>query len=241
VYFLLNPIATGRRVFVPSRRGRVDDPVVQRIQIWRSVLGLATVGAVVAVYQVADSVEDAASDQFNNTWSGVLALCVTFPVAVGAFVWASGPGYRGIYARRALKPLGALLALFAAMFTFPMAMAPELQGLRDHLGPAKWPLVVIQLVWVAPFALYGIAMSLVHVFRTADVHDYLPPLLATVSVWVLVANSFRLSEYHELPAMVRIPVLLGGPVSVTLISLWEWRRLRTIHGVTLGRRRVRRG
>jgi len=233
VFRLLNPIAVGRRVFLPSRPGRVDDPTVQRIQVLRTVAGLLAVAAVVVVYRLADSVADAASDQFGDAWYGVLALCVTFPVVVGIFVWASGPGYRGVYLRRALKPLGALLAVFGGMATFPLAMDPSLAGTWDALGPAKWVLAVLQLVWVLPFALYGIAMSLVHVFRTADIHDYLPPLLATLVVWELAGLSFLTGDYPGVPAVVRIPMLLGGPVSVTLIALWEWHRMRTLHAVSM--------
>jgi hypothetical protein len=225
----LNPFAAGRRVFVPTRPGRADDAFIRRIQVWRSVLGILTVAAAVVVYRLADSVGDAAADQFNDTWYGVLALVVTVPVVVGLFVLGSGPGYRGVYARRALKPLGAVVALFAAMATFPLAMAPESAGLRDALGPSKYVLFTIQIFWVLPFAGYGIAMSLVHVFRSADVHDYLPPLLATIAVWELAGVNLLGGEYSGVPDAVRLPLLLGGPVSVSLISLWEWRRMRSRH------------
>ncbi|MFC9617979.1 hypothetical protein [Streptomyces sp. NPDC056938] len=36
-------------------------------------------------------------------------------------------------------------------------------------------------------ALYGIALCLMHVFRTADIHEVLPPIPATLLVWVVAA------------------------------------------------------
>ncbi|MFB6808851.1 hypothetical protein [Streptomyces sp. NPDC056387] len=36
------------------------------------------------------------------------------------------------------------------------------------------------------------------------------------------------------PPAVLYPFMLGGPLSVTGLSLWEVRRLRTRYGITLG-------
>ncbi|WP_165978428.1 hypothetical protein [Actinomadura darangshiensis] len=35
-------------------------------------------------------------------------------------------------------------------------------------------------LWVFVFFLYGAALTLVHMFRTADIHEVLPPVIATL-------------------------------------------------------------
>ncbi|UYQ65985.1 hypothetical protein [Streptomyces peucetius] len=84
-----------------------------------------------------------------------------------------------------------------------------------------------------PFGLYGIAQSLVHAFRTADLHETIPPLLAALLVWeVALFDVFR-GTYDSVPFGVRVAFTLGAPLSVTAVSMWELRRLRTRHGITL--------
>ncbi|MGP3683208.1 hypothetical protein ACTVZO_00545 [Streptomyces sp. IBSNAI002] len=85
----------------------------------------------------------------------------------------------------------------------------------------------------APFALYGIAQSLVRVFRTADLHETVPPLLAMLLVWeVALLDLFR-GTYDSVPLGARLAFVLGAPLSVTLVAMWELRRLRTRHGITV--------
>lgn len=224
------PFAVGRRVFLPTRPDRAHDPAVRTVQTVRSLVGLAAILVVMVGYKLASSVQDAASQRFGDAWNNVLMLCVTFPVVVAVFVLSRGPGQRSVYARRALKPLGALLSVFFGMSTFALAMAPGAENLRTFLGPLKPVVEVVGfaflILWMLPFVLYGIFMSLLHVFRTADIHDTLPPLLTTVAVWETSALSLITGDYPGVPAALRAVLLLGGPLSVTLISAWELHRLR---------------
>ncbi|MFE5805551.1 hypothetical protein [Streptomyces sp. NPDC056491] len=139
-----------------------------------------------AVVSAAD-VKAVAGARLDQSGAGVLALVSTFPVAAGALVVAARSDLRRPYLRRALRPLGAVAAVMASMGTSALAMTPEPAGLRDAVGlPGKIALGVLCL-WSIGFALHGIVLSLVHVFRTADIHQVVPPVLAGVLVWEMAS------------------------------------------------------
>lgn len=58
--------------------------------------------------------------------------------------------------------------------------------------------------WSVGSALYGIALCLMHVFRTADIHEVLPPIPATLLVWVMAAVDVISNANAEVPAVARI-------------------------------------
>lgn len=98
---------------------------------------------------------------------------------------------------------------------------------------ARLAFTLFFLLWVVPFILYGIAMVLIHVFRTADIHEALPPLLAMVLVWELAVSDLFTGAYDAAPFGVRMALIFGAPLSITALSLWELRRLRSRHGITV--------
>lgn len=231
-----NPLHAAQRTFRPSREGIVHDPQVRTLQLWRTLLGLVAWVGLTLTYKAVVSAADvkaAADDRLDQSWSGVLVLVCTFPVVVGAFVAAARGPLRRLYLRRALRPLGAVLAVMASMATFPLAMAPELAGVRDAVGLPGKILIGVLCLWALGFALYGIGLSLVHVFRTADIHEVLPPVLAGVLVWEMAVLDVVTGAYPQVPAAVRAVFILGAPVTVTALSWWELRRLARHHGLTV--------
>ncbi|KJY34247.1 hypothetical protein VR44_12290 [Streptomyces katrae] len=233
---ILNPFHAAQRTFRPSRAGIVHDPRVRVLQLWRTVLGLVAWVGLTLTYKGVVSAADvkaAADDRFGQSWSSVLVLVCTFPVVVGAFVAAARGPLRGLYLRRALRPLGSVLAVMASMATFPLAMAPESAGLREAVGLPGKIVIGVLCFWSLGFALYGIGLSLVHVFRTADIHEVLPPLLAGVLVWEMALLDVVTGAYPQVPAAVRTVFILGAPVTVTALSWWELRRLGRRHGLTV--------
>ncbi|MFJ2931543.1 hypothetical protein ACIO8G_02125 [Streptomyces sp. NPDC087219] len=233
---LYNPLYAAQRTFRPSRPGIVNDPEVRKLQLWRTGLGLvAWVGLMVTYNAIAsaDDVQGVAGERLDQSWSSVLVLVCTFPVVVGAFVAAARDGLRRVYLRRTLRPLGSVLAIMASMGTSALAMAPELAGLRDAVGLPGRILIVVLFLWSLGFALYGIGLSLVHVFRTADIHEVLPPILAGVLVWEMALLDVITGAYDQVPTGARVIFILGAPVTVTALSCWELYRLRRNHGLTL--------
>jgi hypothetical protein len=235
---LFNPIAVGRVVFTPSRPDRVNDPVVKRVQVLRTVVGLAAVTWMLLSYGLASDADSVVDDRFDQIRTTLIVLGVTFPVAVAAFIAAARPPNRRLFLRRVGKPAGALLALVVTL------AGPRLiTGLGYVDEETNWTASAGRvallfalgafMLWLAPFGLYGITQSLVHVFRTADLHETVPSLLATLLVWeVALFDVFR-GAYDGVPFGVRVAFILGAPLTVTAVAMWELRRLRTRHGITL--------
>ncbi|MGO4461112.1 hypothetical protein AB4039_28050 [Streptomyces sp. M-16] len=209
---------------------------MRRLQLWRTVLGLVAWVGLMLTYKAvisADGVKAVADDRLDQSWSSVLVLVCTLPVVVGGFVAAARGGLRRVYLRRALRPLGAVVAIMASMGTSALAMAPELAGLRNAVGLPGKIVIAVLCLWSIGFALYGIGLSLVHVFRTADIHEVVPPVLAGVLVWEMALLDLVTGAYPQVPAGVRAVFVLGAPVTVTALSWWEMRRLRRHHGLTV--------
>lgn len=233
-----NPLYAAQRAFRPSRPERVEDGTVRRLQVWRTLLGIAAWVCLTVTYGAisdADKAEDAVYERATQSWISALVLICTFPVVVGAFVAAARGPLRGLYLRRALRSLGAIGALMGSMATFPLAMAPESEGFRDLVGLPGKIVIGIACLWCLGFALYGVALSLVHVFRTADIHELVPPVLATVLVWEMALLDVIGGEYAQVPPLARAVFILGAPATVTALSCWEVHRLRRHHGLSLRR------
>ncbi|MFI1508274.1 hypothetical protein [Streptomyces sp. NPDC020597] len=233
----VGPIAVGRTVFRPSRPGRIDDPAVTRMQRIRTAVGLAALVWVMISYKLVASVGDFADDRVDQTWNDVLVLAVTLPLVVGALIGAARPPARRELLRRAAKPFGSIVAIIAAVALFPAAVLTGLLDGRFATGPATTVITVVValflILWVLPFVVYGVGMSLVHVFRTADIHETVPPLLAMVLVWESTVIDVFTGAYEGVPGPVRILLLLGAPLSVSAVALWELRRLRVGYGLTV--------
>ncbi|MCX4848811.1 hypothetical protein [Streptomyces sp. NBC_00893] len=243
---LLNPIAAGRQVCKPSRPDRVDDPAVKRIQVLRMVVGLAAMVWILVSYRITSDAKSLAYQRFDQILTSAALLAATLPVAVGAFVLASRSHTRRLYLRRALKPLGALLALAGTILYFvlitsgaltggPFGQMPEKPSTADYMHLMYELFLVLVMLWGFVFVVYGAGLALVHVFRTADIHEVLPPVIAIVLVWELAVADLFSNTFDGVPALVRGAAIFGGPLSVTAVSLWELRRLRTRHGLTLRR------
>ncbi|MFE7469111.1 hypothetical protein ACFU6R_34065 [Streptomyces sp. NPDC057499] len=235
-----NPFYAAQRAFRPSRPGTVADPTVRRLQLWRTGLGLAAWLVLTMSYKpvgTAEGVQTVANDRFDQSWISTLVLVCAFPFVIGLFAFAARGALRGLYLRRSLKSFGAVAALVGAMATFPLAVAPdpETSGFRDAIGTPGTAVLVVLCAWSLGFVLYGIGLGLMHVFRTADIHEVLPPVLATLMVWVMAALDVISNENAEVPVLARVVFLLGAPVSVTALSCWELYRLRKHHGLTVRR------
>ncbi|MGW0367316.1 hypothetical protein ACWDX7_28375, partial [Streptomyces sp. NPDC003034] len=90
------------------------------------------------------------------------------------------------------------------------------------------------LVAAVFFTLAAAVTGLNSCFRTGEVHELLPALLSPLLVWSLYG--FQLFDGPDVaaPPIVLYAFSLAGPLSVSALSLWEIRRLRTRYGVTLG-------
>ncbi|WP_329577780.1 hypothetical protein [Streptomyces sp. NBC_01361] len=231
----VGPIHTARRVFKPSRSGIVDDALVARVQKIRTLVGLGAVVWVSMSYKLANSVSDVVSDRGDQAWLSVLMLSVTFPVAVGVLLALAAPSARRELLRRAAKSFGAMVSIVAAVGVFPAIMLTGFMEGRFATNPVMavvtYSVLVLTFVWVVPFIFWGIGLALVHVFRTADIHETVPPLLAMTLVWEMTLVDLFTGAYAGVPGPLRVLLMLGAPASVTAVGLWELHRLRAHFGI----------
>ncbi|GAA2626994.1 hypothetical protein GCM10009863_47370 [Streptomyces axinellae] len=234
---VVGPVPVGRRIFLPSRPGRVEDARVARIQKMRTLVGLAAFSFVALSYRLAGTLKDVAEDRFDQSWYSILALAVTLPLVIAALAAFALPARRRELLRRALGPLGAMFAIFAGMVVFPASVLTGFSAGRFAVNPFMTVVTAIGLLftvaWVLPFVIYGVAMSLVHVFRSADIHETVPPLVAMTVVWEMLLVDLVTGAYEGVPEALRVVMLLGAPVSVTLVGMWELRRLRLHYNLRL--------
>jgi hypothetical protein len=227
----------GRRIFLPSRTGRVQDAAVARMQRIRTVVGLGAFLWVSYSYRLAQSMSDVAEDRFDQSWATVLALSATFPVLVGILLLLARPEHRRELLRRAARPLLAIVSVIGSMAVWP---AMVLSGFGTGMFKGNTPMTVVEwlvtvfiILYVTPFSIYGISMSLVHVFRTADIHETVPPLIAILVVWEMLLVDVFTGAYPGVPEALRAVMIIGAPLSVTIVGFWELHRLRTRYGLRL--------
>lgn len=229
----LGPFRVARLIFTPSRSDLIVDPLLRRMQLLRAWLGVVLTVWLAHTYQVADSTTEFLGERLNQLGLGILLLGITLPLVIGLFIAAARPPHRARYARRALRPLGAMIA-FAGCWVFFSELLWSVGDVVMMTVPIIGHLVMIVVgVWFICFTFRSMLLAVSHVLRAADVHELLPPILSTVLVWELAITDLFLGDYGNAPLAVRALFLLGAPASVTLLSLWEARRLRTRHGITL--------
>ncbi|MFE1444517.1 hypothetical protein [Streptomyces sp. NPDC058739] len=229
------------KLFVHQSGDRIVDRTVDRVQVARTVLGIAATLGLILVYGVEQNRwGDAAEDGLGNALVMPFLLICTGPLVILAFIYYAPPHLRPHLRSRLGAPLKAvgwyLLTVVVLVTTIYVAGQT---GLKDNLhGWQTLPLaliVVVAVFWGLPFLLLASLYSARSAFNTAHVHPMLPPVVTGVLVWVLAVFNLIGTGMPAGPPVAQYSSLLGGPLSVTAISAWEMWRLRTRYGVTVRR------
>ncbi|MET7930203.1 hypothetical protein ABZT43_41090 [Streptomyces sp. NPDC005349] len=218
---------------------RINDPLVVRVQLFRSLLGLPATLALAFYYGKGEQAwHGAASDGFGKLIITPVLLIVTGPLVVMGFILYAPPHLRPMLRSRLKAPLRtvAWYVLSVAVCAAVMVYA----GTSDYLTTLpKWAaasiafVVLAVIVWGLPFLFLASLYSAKSAFNTAHVHPMLPGVLTAVLVWAVAIFNLIVEGTPEGPVAAQLCSLLGGPLSVTAVSLWELRRMRTRHGVVL--------
>ncbi|MEV4442754.1 hypothetical protein AB0K09_27815 [Streptomyces sp. NPDC049577] len=224
----------------PSREDRVVDEGIEAAQIARTAIGVLATAWLVYVYPMRESAKNFVEDKLVEVFISAGVLAVVGPAALVAFVIAARGPHRALYRARLMSPLLSFASLLgsAGLLWFlllqggghDLANSP---GLPALLQPVVLILTTALALFMVPLTLATAFLSVHHVFRTADVHEVLPPLISPVLVWSMFAIQLFDSPPVAAPLWIRILFLVGPPLSVTALSAWELRRLRTHHGMTL--------
>ncbi|MBW5484198.1 hypothetical protein [Streptomyces bambusae] len=234
---LMAPFVLAARTQRPARPDRLADPAIAGAQVARTGIGLAATVWLFYAFTLREDAEDVFNDKLAEVLISAGVLLIVGPLAVAAFVVSARPPLRARYRQRLRGPVTAFGCLFGAAVLQWIALRSDV---RDQLfawaGDIGFVLgLVLGLAsfFLLPFVLTSSVLCVHHAFRTADVHEVLPPLLSPVVVVVMSVLQAVDGPPVNAPQSVWFAFLAGAPLTVTALSVWELRRLRNLHGITL--------
>lgn len=225
-------------IFNQPGEGRVVDPVVSRVQLWRAVIGAVASFSLVYAYGADDGWSGVANDGVVKMILAPLLLILTGPLAVLGFIRYAPAEQRPLLRSRLRAPLKAVGWWVGILAGVVLALVGSALLLKQNYGTLLNGLValalLIGLIWLLPFLLFSSAYAARYAFNTSNVHAALPAFLTVVLVWELMLCSVALDGgLPHGPPLAQWSAVLGGPVTVTAVALWELRRMRTRHGVRI--------
>ncbi len=245
-WWLLSPLIplvrsanrVAKRLFDQEGGGRVRDHLVDRVQLTRSVLGIVASLALIYMYGADGGWSGAATDGAANLFATPLLLLLTGPLVVFGFILYAPPHRRPELRSRLRGPLKTvgwyvLILVAFGVFIYVVGQTTLLHGLHGVMLFAVGLPLMVGLPWALVFLFLSSAYVARSAFNTAYVHAALPPVLTTVLVWLIAGFNLLSDGLPNGPLPAQLAAAFGGPLSVTALSLWELRRLRTHHGVTM--------
>ncbi|MER7576201.1 hypothetical protein [Streptomyces sp. NPDC126514] len=226
------------RLFAQEGEDRIVDRVVDRVQLARTVLGAAATIALILAYNVdRDRWEDAAWGGVANLIAAPFVLLIAGPLVILGFIYYAPPHLRPHLRTRLRAPLKAVgwYVLTLVVISGTLLLTAQIDE-RDGRSWWEYALAVASLfviLWGLPFFFMASLYSARSAFNSAQVHPMLPPVLTLALVWVFAGFNLLGDGMPGGPPVVQFCSLLGGPLSVTAVSLWELRRMRTRFGVVL--------
>jgi hypothetical protein len=221
----LKPKHLARAVFHPAWIPEALDPAVERLKRARLIAGTV---AAVGVYTFVEG-GFAFDEVLENmlTASAVLLFITPLTVAVMLFVWRRGGRVRALK-QPLLNSLKLLLAFVGTVVGTVLVW-------RAAAATGLFVLLLCPVaIWLSAVVIRGAVHVSGNFFGTAGVHRCLPPLLATVTSWLMALPDLVTGDLHGLGFAMGIVFILGAPVTVTGIALLEAKRLRDRYGIRLG-------
>ncbi|QES42164.1 hypothetical protein DEJ49_15240 [Streptomyces venezuelae] len=218
--------------------GRVEDSLVTRVQLWRAIAGATATLYLIYTYGADDGWSGVANDGVVKLILAPLLLILTGPLVVLAFIRYAPADQRHVLRSRLGAPLKAVAWYVGILIGVALILAGSALLLKQNYGTLLNGLValalLIGLIWLLPFLAFASAYAARYAFNTANVHAALPAALTVVLVWELMLCSVALDGgLPHGPPLAQWSAILGGPVSVTAVALWELHRMRTRHGVRI--------
>ncbi|MFF3941906.1 hypothetical protein [Streptomyces phaeofaciens] len=221
----LKPHHVARAVFHPSWIPQSLDPSVDQLKKIRVIAGAVAALGVYSFVQGGFAFDEMLENAV--TASVVLFFLTPFTVGVMLFVWRRGGTVRQLK-EPLLNSLKLLLLFIGSVFATVLLFT-----LGDTFGVLSKFVLSLAGLWMAVFVMAGAFRLTGNFFGTAAVHRCLPPLLATVTTWLMAIPDLITGDLHGLSLTLGILFILGAPVTVTAISLLETRRLKQRYGIRL--------
>ncbi|MEV7500944.1 hypothetical protein [Streptomyces sp. NPDC093018] len=215
-----------RAVFHPAWIPEPLDPGVEQLKRIRVAAGTV---AAVGVYTFVEG-GFAVTEMLENLLVACGVLLVIAPLTVGVMLWI----WRRGGSLRSLRP--PLLRALGLLLTFVAAAALTLfllqNSSRTDMGLLILPAGLLTL-WLIWFVGAGALRVTGNFFGTAAVHRGLPPLLAIVTTWLMALPDLFTGDLHGLGLTLGIVFILGAPLTVTGIALYELAVLKRRFGIRL--------
>ncbi|MGW2786781.1 hypothetical protein ACWC3X_37135 [Streptomyces populi] len=221
----LQPKRMARALFHPAWIPEPVDPSVERLKRVRVVAGaVAAFGVYTFVQHKFDT-----DEILGNVLTAALVLLFVTPLTVGVMlcVWRRTGTVRQL--RRPLLGSLKLLLLFIGM----AVAAVLLMQLATAVGGAALVPLGFVALWLIGVVAHGAVQLSGNYFGSAAVHRCLPPLLASVTTWLMAIPDLITGDLHGLSLTMGIVFVLGAPVTVTTIAALEMNRLRRHCGIRL--------
>jgi hypothetical protein len=222
----LKPHKLAKAVFHPAWVPESVDSAVESLKRVRIICGAI---AAVGVYSFVEG-GFAFDEMLQNMLTACLVLLLITPLTIGVmlYVWRRTGTVRQLRA-----PLVKSLVLLLLFIGSVLILMTTVRGTGPGalLPPMLSALVGLWLIW---FVGAGAVYVSGNFFGTAGVHRCLPPLLATVTTWLMAIPDLLTGDLHGLSLTLGIVFILGAPVTVTAIALLEMNRLRSRYGIRLG-------
>ncbi|MEV1064533.1 hypothetical protein [Streptomyces sp. NPDC050263] len=222
---ILQPKQVAQALYHPAWIPPSVDPSVDRLKKARIIAGAVAAFGVYTFVQRKFAFEEVLE---NMLTASVVVLFIT-PLTVGVmlFVWR-----RTGTVRQMRVPLVNSLKLLLFFIGSVVGLVFLWRGTMALGGFWLVPLGFAAL-WLTGMVIYGAVQVSGNFFGTAAVHRSLPPLLATVTTWLMAVPDLVTGDLHGLSLTMGIVFILGAPLTVTSISLLETRRLKRRYGIRL--------
>ncbi|MFJ8532390.1 hypothetical protein [Streptomyces sp. NPDC093591] len=223
----LKPHHVARSVFHPTWIPGSLDPSVDALKKARVIAGA------VAAFGVYTFVEGgfAFDEMLDNAATACVVLLFVTPLTVGVMlhIWRrSGAGTVGQLRGPLVRSLKLLLLFIGSALGTVLVFR-----MGDAFGVLGSMVSGLLGLWMALFVIAGAYRISGNFFGTAAVHRCLPPLLATVTTWLMAIPDLITGDLHGLGLAMGVVFILGAPVTVTGIALLEMGRLRGRYGIRL--------
>jgi hypothetical protein len=223
----MKPHHVARAMFHPTWIPESLDPSVDALKRARVIAGAV---AALGVYTFVEG-GFALTEMLDNaaTASAVLFFITPLTVGVMLYIWRRSGGGS---VRQLKEPLVKSLKLLL-LFIGSVLATVLLFRLGDGLGILGKLLFSLAALWMAAFVIAGAYRVSGNFFGAAVVHRCLPPLLATVTSWLMAIPDLVTGDLHGLGLALGVVFILGAPMTVTGIALLEMSRLKSRYGIRL--------
>lgn len=173
----------------------------------------------------------------NMGWTVGFCLLSALPAGIVVILFAK-PGSR----RNVLAPLrypaiaiGSYLAIILGMLIGGprlLAFGDDMPDDAKHImvGLIGGIIVLVFLIWFMIFFTCSNVMMATGMFRLGDAHPLLPPVIGSINAWAMTGKVlFTQGLGGGGSVIANLAFLLGGPASITVLSVVECVRLRNAY------------